>query len=100
MKDEYKHAKNTVRWPNIRGGIIARSPRRNWSMIKTIIRRPNPRIQPQILESFHEYFDPPHCSANRRHTIAYIRNTVLIRSNSRICSIVVRPLFFRLGGLK
>jgi len=94
------HAQSTVLCPKILGGIVARSPRRNCWIIKMMIRRPNPKIQPQTFESFHGYFEPPHCSASRRHTIAQIRNTAPTRSISRIFSLVVKPLDFRSGGLK
>jgi hypothetical protein len=95
IKQEYKHAKSTVLCPKIRGGIVARSPRRNCWAMKGVIKRPNPRMQPQTLESCQGYVDPPHCSASRRHTIEQIRKPAPTRSISRIFSLVVKPLDFR-----
>jgi hypothetical protein len=79
---------------------VARSPRRNCRKTKMVIRKPNPRMQPQTFESDQGYTLPPHCKASSKQTIEQIKNRAPKRSISKIFCLVVMVLSFRFGGLK
>lgn len=60
---------------SMRGGMVALSPRRFWTYMKTHRMRPKPRRQPQTLLSCQGWTDPPHCSASSKQTMADIRKS-------------------------
>lgn len=68
--------------------------------MKTMMIKPNPRIQPQTLESLHAYVLPPHCKARSKQTMPQIKKKAPTRSISPSFCLVVKPVSFRSGFLK
>jgi hypothetical protein len=62
-------AEATVRCLKMEIGNVALSPRFIWTIIKMMIKRPNPIKRPMMTELFQACSVPPHCKANRRHTM-------------------------------
>ncbi len=66
----------TLRCARIRGGTVACSPWRNWKKMKTPISTPKKQNSRMILQLFHSYVVPPHCSASSRLMMAGINTSV------------------------
>lgn len=96
----YNALTRTVLWPRIDGGIVAISFLRIWMTMNMMMISPKPKKRPQILESFHAYTDPPHCSAKSRHVIPLIRKMAPTMSICCIFSFNDLALLARCGDLK